>query len=123
MSEDTKANEIKPRLIDDGMTLSYDEKNNFYQLKRDNEITAINQIDFSLSINSNDEKLFNGDVAYSTVANNFETTWIDLKIMETNEVPVNIKIAFQIEEGNFPNFVDAYSISKSECGIFKDMAR
>ena len=113
---------IKPkRLIDDGYFI-YDKKNNFYQFKRDNEITAINQNDFSLSINSNDEKLFNGDVAYSTVANNFETTWIDLKIMETNEVPVNIKIAFQIEEGNFPNFVDAYSISKSECGIFKDMA-
>ena len=41
--------------------------------------------------------------------------------MGTDEISWNIKIAFQIEEGNFPNFVNAYSISKNECGIFKDM--
>ena len=53
-----------------------------------------------LSINSNDEKVFNGDITYSTDTNNFETTWIDLKINENNEVLQNIKIAFQIEDGS-----------------------
>ena len=48
------------------VTLSMMKKIISYQLKRDNEITGINQIDFSLSIDSDDEKLFNGDIAYST---------------------------------------------------------
>ena len=55
-------------------------------------------------------------------ANNFETTWIDLKVKETNEVSQNIKIGFVIEEGSFPNFAEAFSISKNECGVFEDMA-
>jgi len=113
---------IKPeRLIDDGYFI-YDEKNNSYQLNRYDEITGINQIDFSLSIDSDNEKLFNGDIAYSTSTNNFETTWIDLKIKETNEVLQNIKIGFVIEERSFPNFAKAFSISKNECGVFEDMA-
>ena len=112
---------IKPeRLIDDGYFI-YDEKNNSYQLNRHDEITGINQIDFSLSIDSDNEKLFNGDIAYSTSTNNFETTWIDLKVNKIDKVSQNIKVAFQIEEGSFPNFVNAYSISKNECGIFEDM--
>ena len=113
---------IKPeRLIDDGYFI-YDEKNNSYQLNRYDEITGINQIDFSLSIDSDNEKLFNGDIAYSTSTNNFEITWIDLKIKETNEVLQNIKIGFVIEERSFPNFAKAFSISKNECGVFEDMA-
>jgi len=113
---------IKPeRLIDDGYFI-YDEKNNSYQLNRYDEITGINQIDFSLSIDSDNEKLFNGDIAYSTSTNNFEITWIDMKIKETNEVLQNIKIGFVIEERSFPNFAKAFSISKNECGVFEDMA-
>ena len=99
----------------------FDKKNNSFQLKRLDEIIKINQNDFSLNFDSNDEKFFDGDISYTTSANNFGTTWIGLKVKKTDEVSHNIKIAFQIEEGNFPNFVDAYSISKSECGIFKDM--
>ncbi|MDA8802801.1 peptidoglycan-binding protein [Amylibacter sp.] len=113
---------IKPeRLIDDGYFI-YDEKNNSYQLNRHNEITGINQIDFSLSIDSDHEKLFNGDIAYSTSINNFETTWIDLKVNEIDKVSQNIKIGFVIEEGSFPNFAEPFSISKNECGVFEDMA-
>ena len=40
------------------------------------------------------------------IANNFGATWIDLKVMGTNEISLNIKIAFQIEEGSFPNFAE-----------------
>ena len=46
-----------------------------------------------------------------TSANNFGTTWIGLKVKKTDEVLHNIKIAFQIEEGSFPNFAEAFSIS------------
>ena len=113
---------IKPeRLIDDGYFI-YDEKNNSYQLNRHDEITGINQIDFSLSIDSDNEKLFNGDIAYLTSANNFETTWIDLKVKGIDKVSQNIKIGFVIEEGSFPNFSEPFSISKKECGVFEDMA-
>ena len=113
---------IKPeRLIDDGDFI-YDEKNNSYQLNRHDEITGINQIDFSLSIDSDNEKLFNGDIAYLTSANNFETTWIDLKVKGIDKVSQNIKIGFVIEEGSFPNFSEPFSISKKECGVFEDMA-
>ena len=100
----------------------FDDKNNSYQLKRHNEISRITQIDFSLSINTNDKKLFNGDVAYETSENNFKTTWIDFKVEGNNEVSQNIKIAFQIEEGSFSNFAEPFSKSKKECGIFEDMA-
>ena len=113
---------IEPETLIHGGDFVYDEKNNFYQLKRHNEITAINQIDFSLSVDSGNEKIFNGDIAYSTNANSFETTWIDLKIKETNEVSQNIKIGFLIEERSFPNLAIAFSISKNECGVFEDMA-
>ena len=113
---------IKPeRLIDDGYFI-YDEKNNSYQLNRHDEITGINQIDFSLSIDSDNEKLFNGDIAYLTSANNFETAWIDLKVKGIDKVSQNIKIGFVIEEGSFPNFAEPFSISKKECGVFEDMA-
>ena len=113
---------IKPeRLIDDGYFI-YDEKNNSYQLNRHDEITGINQIDFSLSIDSDNEKLFNGDIAYLTSANNFETAWIDLKVKGIDKVSQNIKIGFVIEEGSFPNFSEPFSISKKECGVFEDMA-
>ena len=113
---------IKPeRLIDDGYFI-YDKKNKSYQLNRHNEITGINQIDFSISIDSDNEKLFNGDIAYSTSINNFETTWIDLKVNEIDKVSQNIKIGFVIEEGSFPNFAEPFSISKNECGVFEDMA-
>ena len=100
----------------------FDDKNNSYELKRHNEISRITQIDFSLSINTNDEKLFNGDVAYETSENNFKTTWIDFKVEGNNEVSQNIKIAFQIEEGSFSNFAEPFSKSKKECGVFEDMA-
>ena len=100
----------------------FDDKNNSYQLKRHNEISRITQIDLSLSINTNDKKLFNGDIAYETSENNFKTTWIDFKVEGNNEVSQNIKIAFQIEEGSFSNFAEPFSKSKKECGIFEDMA-
>ena len=116
----SKANEPKTLIHGDGFI--YDEKNNSYRLKSHDEITGINQIDFSLSINLDNEKLFNGDIAYSTNANNFETTWIDLKVKGTNKVSQNIKIGFVIEERSFPNFAEAFSISKNECGVFEDMA-
>jgi len=109
------------RLIDDGYFI-YDEKNNLYQLNRHSEITGISKIDFSLSVDSDNEKLFNGDIAYETSKNNFETTWIDLKIKETNEVSQNIKIGFVIEEGSFTNFSEPFLISKNECGVYEDMA-
>ena len=110
----------KQEFIDSGEYI-FDDKNISFQLKRHDEIFKIHKSDFSLSIKRDDEKLFNGDIAYSTNTNNFGATWIDLRVMGTDEISWNIKIAFQIEEGNFPNFVNAYSISKNECGIFKDM--
>ena len=58
--------EMKPEKLIHGDDFIYDEKNNSYQLKALDEITGINQIDFSLSIDSDNEKLFNGDIAYST---------------------------------------------------------
>ena len=103
------------------MNYTFDEKNKSFQLKRHNEIKKINQIDFSLAYNENDEKFFDGDISYITSANNFGTTWIGLKVKKTDEVSHNIKIAFQIEEGSFPNFPEAFSISKNECGVFEDM--
>jgi len=122
ISETPKAKEIQAKVFSHGDDFTFDEKNNFYQLKRQNEITGINQIDFSLRINSDDEKLFNGDIAYTTNTNNFETTWIDLKINGIDKISQNIKIGFVIEERSFPNFAEAFSISKNECGIFEDMA-
>ena len=113
---------IEPETLIHGGDFIYDEKNNSYKLKSHDEITGINQIDFSLSINSDDVKLFNGDIAYSTSANNFETTWIDLKVKGTDKISQNIKIGFVIEERSFPNFAEPFSISKNECGIFEDMA-
>ena len=122
ISEMPKAKQIQAKVFSHGDDFTFDEKNNFYQLKRQNEITGINQIDFSLSVDSDNEKIFNGDIAYSTSANNFETTWIYLKINETNEVSQNIKIGFVIEERSFPNFAESFSISKNECGVYEDMA-
>jgi hypothetical protein len=116
----SKANE--PETLIHGGEFIYDEKNNSYKLKSHDEITGINQIDFSLRINSDDVKLFNGDIAYSTSVNNFETTWIDLKVKGTDKISQNIKIGFVIEERSFPNFAEPFSISKNECGIFEDMA-
>ena len=100
----------------------FDNKNKSFQLSRHDEIFKIHKSDFSLSIKRDDEKLFNGDIAYSTNRNNFGATWIDLKVMGTNEKSLNIKIAFQIEEGSFPNFAEAFSISKNVCGVFKGMS-
>jgi hypothetical protein len=113
---------IEPETLIHGGDFIYDEKNNSYKLKSHDEITGINQIDFSLSINSDDVKLFNGDIAYSTSANNFETTWIDLKVKGTDKISQNIKIGFVIEERSFPNFAEPFFISKNECGVFEDMA-
>jgi hypothetical protein len=103
------------------MNYAFDEKNKSFQLKRHNEIIKINKNDFSLNFDSIDEKFFDGDISYTTNANNFGTTWIGLKVKKTDEVSHNIKIAFQIEEGSFPNFPEAFSISKNECGVFEDM--
>jgi len=122
ISEIPKAKNIHAKAYNYGDDFSFDEKNNLYQFNRHSEITGINQIDFSLSVDSDNEKIFNGDIAYSTSANNFETTWIDLKIKETNEVSQNIKIGFVIEERSFPNFAESFSISKNECGVYEDMA-
>ena len=95
--------------------------NSSYQLKRHSEITGINQIDFSLNHSADDEELFGGDISYTTSANNFGITWTGLKVKKTDEVSHNIKIAFQIEERSFPNFAEAFSTSKNECGVFEDM--
>ena len=103
------------------MNYAFDEKNKSFQLKRHNEIIKINKNDFSLNFDSIDEKFFDGDISYTTNANNFGTTWIGLKVKKTDEVSHNIKIAFQIEEGSFPNFPEAFSTSKNECGVFEDM--
>jgi hypothetical protein len=112
---------IEPETLIHGGDFIYDEKNNSFQLKRLDEIIKINQNDFSLNFDSNDEKFFDGDISYTTNTNNFGTTWIGLKVKKTDEVSHNIKIAFQIEEGSFPNFPEAFSISKNECGVFEDM--
>jgi hypothetical protein len=122
ISKIPKSKNIQAKAYNYGDDFSFDEKNNLYQLNRLSEITGINQMDFSLSVDSDNEKIFNGDIAYSTSANNFETTWIDLKINETNEVSQNIKIGFVIEERSFPNFAESFSISKNECGVYEDMA-
>ena len=103
------------------MNYAFDEKNKSFQLKRHNEIIKINKNDFSLNFDSIDEKFFDGDISYTTNTNNFGTTWIGLKVKKTDEVSHNIKIAFQIEEGSFPNFPEAFSTSKNECGVFEDM--
>ena len=116
-----KVKEMQAKALIYGDDFIFNKKNNLFQLKRLNEIIKINQIDFSLNFDSDDEELFGGDIAYTTSANNFGITWIGLKVKKTNEVSQNIKIAFQIEEGSFPNFAEAFSKSKNECGVFKDM--
>ena len=121
ISEIPKVKEMKVEELIYGDDFIFDKKNNSFQLKRLDEIIKINQNDFSLNFDSNDEKFFDGDISYTTSANNFETTWIGLKVKKTDEVSHNIKIAFQIEEGSFPNFPEAFSISKNECGVFEDM--
>ena len=121
ISEIPKVKEMKAEKLIYGDDFIFDKKNNSFQLKRLDEIIKINQNDFSLNFDSNDEKFFDGDISYTTSANNFGTTWIGLKVKKTDEVSHNIKIAFQIEEGSFPNFPEAFSISKNECGVFEDM--
>ena len=121
ISEIPKVKEMKVEELIYGDDFIFDKKNNSFQLKRLDEIIKINQNDFSLNFDSNDEKFFDGDISYTTSANNFGTTWIGLKVKKIEEVSHNIKIAFQIEEGSFPNFPEAFSISKNECGVFKDM--
>ena len=116
-----KVKEMQAKVLIYGDDFIFDKKNNSFQLKRLDEIIKINQNDFSLNFDSSDEKFFDGDISYTTSANNFGTTWIGLKVKKTDEVSHNIKIAFQIEEGSFPNFPEAFSISKNECGVFKDM--
>ncbi len=121
ISEIPKVKEMKAEKLIYGDDFIFDKKNNSFQLKRLDEIIKINQNDFSLNFDSNDEKFFDGDISYTTSANNFGTTWIGLKVKKTDEVSHNIKIAFQIEEGSFPNFPEASSTSKNECGVFEDM--
>ncbi|MDC1376723.1 peptidoglycan-binding protein [Amylibacter sp.] len=121
ISEMPKVKEMKAEKLIYGDDFIFDKKNNSFQLKRLDEIIKINQNDFSLNFDSNDEKFFDGDISYTTSANNFGTTWIGLKVKKIEEVSHNIKIAFQIEEGSFPNFPEAFSISKNECGVFKDI--
>ena len=121
ISEIPKVKEMKAEKLIYGDDFIFDKKNNSFQLKRLDEIIKINQNDFSLNFGSNDEKFFDGDISYTTSANNFGTTWIGLKVKKTDEVSHNIKIAFQIEERSFPNFPEAFSISKNECGVFEDM--
>jgi len=121
ISEIPKVKEMKVEELIYGDDFIFDKKNSSFQLKRLDEIIKINQNDFSLNFDSNDEKFFDGDISYTTSANNFGTTWIGLKVKKTDEVSHNIKIAFQIEEGSFPNFPEAFSISKNECGVFEDM--
>ena len=121
ISEIPKVKEMKAEELIYGDDFIFNKKNNSFQLKRLDEIIKINKNDFSLNFDSNDEKFFDGDISYTTNANNFGTTWIGLKVKKTDEVSHNIKIAFQIEEGSFPNFSQAFSISKNECGVFKDM--
>jgi hypothetical protein len=121
ISEIPKVKEMKVEELIYGDDFIFDKKNNSFQLKRLDEIIKINQNDFSLNFDSNDEKFFDGDISYTTNANNFGTTWIGLKVKKTDEVSHNIKIAFQIEERNFPNFPEAFSTSKNECGVFEDM--
>ena len=116
-----KVKEMQAEALVYGDDFIFNKKNNLFQLKRLNEIIKINQIDFSLNFDSDDEELFGGDIAYTTSANNFGITWIGLKVKKTNKVSQNIKIAFQIEEGSFPIFAEAFSKSKNECGVFKDM--
>ena len=116
-----KVKEMQAKVLIYGDDFIFDKKNNSLQLKRLDEIIKINQNDFSLNFDSSDEKFFDGDISYTTSANNFGTTWLGLKVKKTDEVSHNIKIAFQIEEGSFPNFPEAFSISKNECGVFKDM--
>ena len=116
ISEIPKVKEIKAEKLIYGDDFIFDKKNNSFQLKRLDEIIKINQNDFSLNFDSNDEKFFDGDISYTTSANNFGTTWIGLKVKKIEEVSHNIKIAFQIEEGSFPNFPEAFSISKNENG-------
>ena len=121
ISEIPKVKEMKAEKLIYGDDFIFDKKNNSFQLKRLDEIIKINQNDFSLNFDSNDEKFFDGDISYTTSTNNFGTTWIGLKVKKTDEVSHNIKIAFQIEEGSFPNFSEAFSTSKNECGVFEDM--
>jgi hypothetical protein len=121
ISEIPKVKEMKVEELIYGDDFIFDKKNNSFQLKRLDEVIKINQNDFSLNFDSNDEKFFDGDISYTTSANNFGTTWIGLKVKKIDEVSHNIKIAFQIEEGSFPNFPEAFSISKNECGVFEDM--
>jgi hypothetical protein len=121
ISEIPNVKEMKVEELIYGDDFIFDKKNNSFQLKRLDEIIKINQNDFSLNFDSNDEKFFDGDISYTTSANNFGTTWLGLKVKKTDEVSHNIKIAFQIEEGSFPNFPEAFSISKNECGVFEDM--
>jgi hypothetical protein len=121
ISEIPKVKEMKAEELIYGDDFIFNKKNNSFQLKRLDEIIKINQNDFSLNFDSNDEKFFDGDISYTTNTNNFGTTWIGLKVKKTDEVSHNIKIAFQIEEGSFPNFPEAFSISKNECGVFEDM--
>jgi hypothetical protein len=121
ISEIPKVKEMKAEELIYGDDFIFNKKNNSFQLKRLDEIIKINQNDFSLNFDSNDEKFFDGDISYTTNANNFGTTWIGLKVKKTDEVSHNIKIAFQIEERNFPNFPEAFSTSKNECGVFEDM--
>ena len=122
IKEIAKVEDIKIDLFNYNDDFIFDEKNKIYQFKRHSEITGINESDLSLSVITEDEKKFSGDVAYKTNRNIFGTTWIDLKIKDASDASQNIKIAFQIEKESFPNFSEAFSISKSECGIFEDMA-
>ena len=121
ISEIPKVKEMQAEELIYGDDFIFDKKNNSFQLKRLDEIIKINQNDFSLNFDSNDEKFFDGDISYTTSTNDFGTTWIGLKVKKTDEVSHNIKIAFQIEEGSFPNFSEAFSTSKNECGVFEDM--
>ena len=119
--EKSKEKEVQTKAFIYNDYFLFDEMNSSYQLKRHSEITGINQIDFSLNHSADDEELFGGDISYTTSANNFGITWTGLKVKKTDEVSHNIKIAFQIEERSFPNFAEAFSTSKNECGVFEDM--
>ena len=52
----------------------------------------------------------------------FEIWWESIPKNGIDKIPQNIKIGFVIEERSFPNFAEPFSKSKSECGVFEDMA-
>ena len=99
----------------------FDDKTGSYQLNRRSSVTKIQQMDWSLRVNSDNEKLFGGDVEYRTNKNAFDATWIDLSIKRNAKGGQDLKIAFQLEAGIFSDFAELLSPMKKKCGFFSEM--